>query len=33
MIAPMLDEIQAEFKDKVRCVKLNTDESPTVATD
>ena len=33
MIAPMLDEIQAEYKDKVKCVKLNTDESPQVATD
>lgn len=29
----MLDEIQAEYKEKVKCVKLNTDESPQVATD
>jgi thioredoxin 1 len=33
MIAPIVDEIQAEFKDKLKCVKLNTDLAPGVATD
>jgi len=33
MIAPIVDELQAEYKDKLRCVKLNTDESPTTATE
>lgn len=33
MIAPIIDELQAEYKDKLKCVKLNTDESPQVATD
>jgi thioredoxin 1 len=33
MIAPIIDEISTEYKDKLKCVKLNTDESPQVATD
>jgi thiol-disulfide isomerase/thioredoxin len=33
MIAPIIDEISSEYKDKLKCVKLNTDESPQVATD
>lgn len=33
MIAPIIDELAAEYKDKLKCVKLNTDESPQVATD
>jgi len=28
MIAPMLDEIAAEYKDKVTIAKLNIDENP-----
>ena len=31
MIAPALEEIAAELKDKVKIVKLNIDENPTVA--
>jgi hypothetical protein len=33
MIAPLIDEVQNEYKDRLKCVKLNTDESPQVATD
>mmetsp|Transcript_19801 Transcript_19801/g.50260 ORF Transcript_19801/g.50260 Transcript_19801/m.50260 type:complete len:139 (-) Transcript_19801:288-704(-) len=33
MIAPIIDELSVEYKDKLKCVKLNTDESPQVATD
>jgi thioredoxin 1 len=33
MIAPIIDEISAEYGDKIRAVKLNTDESPQVATE
>jgi len=33
MIAPLIDEIANEYGDKLRAVKLNTDESPTVATE
>ena len=33
MIAPIVDEISNEFKDKLKCVKLNTDESPNVASE
>lgn len=31
MIAPALEEIATELKDKVKIVKLNIDENPTVA--
>ncbi|GFR50498.1 hypothetical protein Agub_g12763 [Astrephomene gubernaculifera] len=33
IIAPIVDEIAGEFKDKVKCVKINTDESPNVASE
>lgn len=33
MIAPIIDEIAQEYGDKLKAVKLNTDESPTVATE
>lgn len=33
MIAPLIDEISAEYGEKIKCVKLNTDESPSVATE
>jgi len=33
MIAPIIDEIAAEYGDKILAVKLNTDESPGVATE
>jgi len=33
MIAPIIDELAVEYKDKLKCVKLNTDESPNTATD
>lgn len=33
MIAPLVDELAAEYGDRLRTLKLNTDESPTVATD
>ena len=33
MIAPIIDELSAEYGDKLRAVKLNTDESPQVATE
>ncbi|PSC75146.1 thioredoxin m [Micractinium conductrix] len=33
MIAPLVDEIAAEYGDKLRTLKLNTDESPNVATE
>lgn len=33
MIAPLIDEIQAEFDGKLKAFKLNTDESPGVATE
>lgn len=32
MIAPLIDELAAEFGDKLLALKLNTDESPGVAT-
>jgi thioredoxin 1 len=31
MIAPILDELAGELKDKARIVKINVDENPTVA--
>lgn len=33
MIAPLIDEISEEYGDKLKAVKLNTDESPGVATE
>ncbi len=33
MIAPIIDELANEYEGKLKCVKLNTDESPQVATD
>ncbi|PNH02458.1 Thioredoxin M-type, chloroplastic [Tetrabaena socialis] len=33
IIAPVVDEIAVEYKDKLKCVKLNTDESPNVASE
>ncbi|KAG2422737.1 hypothetical protein HXX76_015823 [Chlamydomonas incerta] len=33
IIAPVVDEIAGEYKDKLKCVKLNTDESPNVASE
>jgi thioredoxin 1 len=31
MIAPILDELAGELKDKARIVKINVDENPVVA--
>merc|ERR1739848_696652 len=33
MIAPLVDELAEEYKGKLLAVKLNTDESPAVATE
>lgn len=33
MIAPIVDELATEYGDKLKCVKLNTDESPNVASE
>jgi thioredoxin 1 len=33
MIAPLIDELATEYSGKVKCFKLNTDESPGVATE
>merc|ERR1719231_1869380 len=33
MIAPLIDEIATEYGDKLRALKLNTDESPSIATE
>lgn len=33
MIEPIITELQKEYGDRLKCVKLNTDESPQVATD
>lgn len=33
MIAPIFDEIAKQYAGKVRCLKLNTDESPNIATE
>ncbi|EFJ49239.1 hypothetical protein VOLCADRAFT_120809 [Volvox carteri f. nagariensis] len=33
IIAPVVDEIAKEFTGKLKCVKINTDESPNVASE
>uniref|UniRef100_A0A383VPF8 Thioredoxin domain-containing protein n=1 Tax=Tetradesmus obliquus TaxID=3088 RepID=A0A383VPF8_TETOB len=33
MIAPLIDELASEYSGKMVCFKLNTDESPGVATE
>lgn len=33
MIAPIVDELAEEYAGKLKCVKLNTDESPNVASE
>lgn len=33
MIAPVIDELAVEYGDKLRTLKINTDESPGVATE
>jgi thioredoxin 1 len=33
MIAPLIDELAAEYGGKIKAYKLNTDESPGVATE
>lgn len=33
MIAPIIDELAVEYKGKIKAYKLNTDESPSVATE
>ncbi|KAK3254702.1 hypothetical protein CYMTET_36092 [Cymbomonas tetramitiformis] len=33
MIAPLIDELAGEYEGKMKAVKLNTDESPGVATE
>lgn len=33
MIAPLVDELAKEYAGRVRCLKLNTDESPSTATE
>lgn len=33
MIAPLIDEIATEYQGRLKCLKLNTDESPGVATE
>lgn len=33
MIAPIIDELAKEYAGKLRCLKLNTDESPRIATE
>ncbi|KAL5715525.1 hypothetical protein ACHQM5_017333 [Ranunculus cassubicifolius] len=32
MIHPVIDELAVEFRGKLKCFKLNTDESPAIAT-
>jgi thioredoxin 1 len=32
MVAPVVDEIAQQYEDKIKVVKLNTDENPDVAT-
>lgn len=31
MVAPIIDELAVEYKDKVKVMKLNTDENPEIA--
>lgn len=31
MVAPIVDELAVEYKDKVKVMKLNTDENPEIA--
>ncbi|GJP39301.1 hypothetical protein CLOM_g23687 [Closterium sp. NIES-68] len=33
MIAPLIDELAKQYAGKLKCYKLNTDESPNVATE
>eukprot|EP00798_Chlamydomonas_sp_ICE-L_P019476 gene19476-26137_t len=33
MIAPIVDELAVEYGDKLKCTKINTDESPQVASE
>lgn len=33
MIAPIIDELARQYAGKLRCLKLNTDESPYIATE
>lgn len=33
MIAPQIDELAKEYAGKVRCLKINTDECPAIATE
>jgi thioredoxin 1 len=33
MIAPIVDELSGEYSGKLTCLKLNTDESPNVASE
>jgi thioredoxin 1 len=33
MIAPLIDELAKQYAGKIRCLKLNTDESPGIATE
>ncbi|GIM14188.1 hypothetical protein Vretimale_17228 [Volvox reticuliferus] len=33
IIAPFVDELAKEFSGRVKCVKINTDESPNVASE
>jgi len=32
MVAPIVDEISAQYEGQIKVVKLNTDENPTVAS-
>lgn len=32
MIAPVIDELAKQYGDKIACYKLNTDDSPNIAT-
>nr|ABK22237.1 unknown [Picea sitchensis] len=33
MIEPLIDELAKQYSGKIRCLKLNTDESPRIATE